>query len=277
MASVIYTSRGGVIADAWRDLAEALLSWRIWTSFAWEEFKNRYRRSYLGVVWVVAQFLLFCTMIALFFGDSRHLTGDGPPYAVHVFAGFLSFSFIMACMVDACSVFIGAENWLKSARAPFTLFVLKGVTRNFFSFLYNAVVTIIVVFVIFHVDPTPALVMLVPAVAVYLINAFWLYFIFGLIAARVRDFAHFVQAIMRLMLFLTPIIWVPGDMGGVRGLAAAWNPLAHYVEIIRQPLIAGDPGYEHWLWVAPITVIGCVGAFIAFALSRRRIMYWLQA
>ena len=35
-----------------RDAVSALAAWRLWTMLAWEDIRQRYRRSVLGPLWI---------------------------------------------------------------------------------------------------------------------------------------------------------------------------------------------------------------------------------
>jgi ABC-type polysaccharide/polyol phosphate export permease len=58
----------------------------------------------------------------------------------------------------------------------------------------------------------------------------------GIIGVRVGDLRFMMQSIMRLLMFATPIFWYPAE-SGVRMVATVFNPLAHYISIIRNPLM----------------------------------------
>jgi lipopolysaccharide transport system permease protein len=46
---------------------------------------------------------------------------------------------------------------------------------------------------------------------------------------------------MRVGMFLTPVFWVYDGAGGVRGAFYHWNPFTYFLEIVRAPILTGEP------------------------------------
>jgi lipopolysaccharide transport system permease protein len=110
---------------------------------------------------------------------------------------------------------------------------------------------------------------------VFLINAVWVKLFLGVICTRFRDLTHLVNTVMRVMFFLTPIIWLPEQLGERVMQFLWWNPFAHFIWIFRTPILDGDPAVESWIYVGVVTVVGWVLALTAFSLFRKRIVFWL--
>jgi ABC-type polysaccharide/polyol phosphate export permease len=79
---------------------------------------------------------------------------------------------------------------------------------------------------------------------------------------------------MQLMFFVTPIIWKPSALPD-RPHVAQWNPLYHFVETMRAPLLGEVPPASSWLTVIAITVAGWILCLVVLQRYRRRIAYWL--
>ena len=60
-----------------------------------------------------------------------------------------------------------------------------------------------------------------------------------------------------------------------RARIAEINPVLHFVEIIRQPLLGRDIVWHHWIVVGAITVVGCVAALVCLRNYRSRVAYWV--
>ena len=52
----IYQAKKARLPKQWQlavsDLVEGIKSWRIWASLGWQDIRLRYRRSYLGPLWI---------------------------------------------------------------------------------------------------------------------------------------------------------------------------------------------------------------------------------
>ena len=53
------------------------------------------------------------------------------------------------------------------------------------------------------------------------------------------------------------------------------NPLLHYLDIVRAPLLGSHQELRHWAVVVGLTVLGWVLAAIAMRQYRARVPYWV--
>ncbi|MEO1039955.1 MAG: ABC transporter permease [Pseudomonadota bacterium] len=253
------------------DFTRAARLWRLAIDSAWLDWRRRYSRSALGVAWVFFMFAAFVGVKIVVFGNLS-------PYELNFFAhwltiGFLLWQFISASMTEGCTVFTGNERWIKANVYPFVSFVFQAVCRHTIQLLVSGVfLALLVVFV--PVAEPLALLWFIPGLAIYLITAVWVQLLLGVIAARFGDIAHLVQTLVRLLFFLTPILWVPGQFGRF-GEIAYYNPLTHYLAIIRDPIVGNGVPLTSWFVVAVITVLGVALSLAVFAACRRRIVFWV--
>jgi ABC-2 type transport system permease protein len=87
---------------------------------------------------------------------------------------------------------------------------------------------------------------------------------------------------VQLLFFLTPIVWIYEDLLGSPNEAIAerarlveFNPLLHFLEIVRQPLLGQDQAPRHWIVVGVITVVGWALTLVVLRRFRSRISYWV--
>ena len=53
------------------------------------------------------------------------------------------------------------------------------------------------------------------------------------------------------------------------------NPLLHYLDIVRAPLLGAEQEVRHWVVVLVLTIIGWIFAAIAMRQYRARVPYWV--
>lgn len=254
------------------DLVEGLGAFQLWAAFAWDEIQNRYRRSTLGIAWIVVSFLMFVGAIAVFFGGFSNL--DARNFTGYVAVNYAIFLFLIGNVTDGCEVFHSSRAWIKSSRLPQSIYVFKSVARSLFTFSINISMAIVMLLVL-GMKLTPIAFMAVPAFILLLLNAIWVQMILGYIAARFRDVPHLVSAITRILFFVTPILWVRHEATGLRDTIATLNPFTHALEIFSAPLLgrAADPlSWTVMLW---LTLAGFVSALVVGAFGNRRLAYWL--
>lgn len=264
-------SRSGpaaVIADLWE-------GWRagpIWRAFAWDEIQHRYRRSALGLAWIVISYLVFVGAISLFFGGFSSMGGAG--FTSYAAVGYAAFTFLVGNVTDGCQVFRVSATWIKSSSLPYSVYVYKSIARSLFPFAIQVAVSFAVMAAMGWRPHWGAL-MAAPALVLYLVNAVWVQLFFGLVAARWRDISHLTAAITRVLFFLTPILWVYDERTGVTKRIAELNPFTHFLEIFRAPILGQPLPADSWLFALAWTAAGWALAITAASFMRRRLPFWV--
>ena len=117
--------------------------------------------------------------------------------------------------------------------------------------------------------------------ALLVVNGVWVAMFFGMVATRFRDVAPLLEALVQLLFYVTPIVWTTRtlkEQGGVvekRAMLAEINPLFHYLEIVRAPLIDEPLATYHWGIVIACTVAGVLITLLAMKRWRFRVPYWV--
>ncbi len=258
--------------EAIRDLFQGLGQVSLWTTFAWDEIEHRYRRSYLGVIWIVLSYLIFVAAIAIFFGGFSAM--ENSRFTVYVAVNYAIFIFLIGNVTDGCDVFRVAQTWIKSAPIPHSVYIYKSIARSLFTFGINVTVALVLAFAMGWQITVYAL-FTIPALAVILLNTIWVQIVLGYLSARLRDLKHLVQAVTRVLFFTTPILWVREEREGLVGTIADLNPFTHFLEIFAAPLLGRYPHLGSWIIVGAITVCGYLLAIVVAGYSRKRLAYWL--
>lgn len=276
MTSAVYTAVGGRsnFLVGLTDLLWGLSKVRLWLAFAADEVQQRYRRSRLGLAWIVLSYLLFVAAIAIFFGGFS--SKNSHEFTAHVAVNYALFSFLVANLTDGCAVFKVSKTWIASMSLPHSIHVLKSVARSLFVFSISTIVAFVVLLATGHLV-SPEAWMAVPAFLVLLVNAVFVQTWLGYITARFRDLEHLMLSLTRILFFTTPILWVREEQpeGSLRRMISDFNPLTHALEIVSAPLFdrAADP--LSWKVIGILTGVNFVLMIVISYLSHRRLPYWL--
>lgn len=259
--------------SALRDFVRGWRLHRIWTTFAWDEIEHRYRRSALGLTWIAVSYSVFIFGISLFFGGFASMSTSD--FVAYVAFGFASFTFFVAQLTDGCAVFTGAASWIKSTPLPYSIYVYKSLARSLFVFMIQFAMGICIALLFFNWQPSPTNLLVVPALFFAVLNGAWLQFVMGLMAARWRDIEHLTATVQRLLFFTTPILWVYEERGPTIQKIADLNPLTHFIEIFRDPMMGQLPSTKSFIVVLGITIFGWVAAIVLAAGMKRRLPFWV--
>lgn len=260
------------LSRTFNDLLTGGKNWRLWMALANEDLAQRFRRTVIGVAWVSITFGLFIGAKVIVFGSIMKV--PMAEYALYVTLGFLAWGFIIASVTDGCSVFANSENWIKGVNTPLSLFIYQSIARNFTMLLYSGLAGFLILLVMRHPLTFKAL-MAIPALAIYIVNAMWISMVMGVITARYRDVLHLVSTAMRIIFFLTPILWMPRQFGPGLRKYADYNPFTHYLAVFRQPILYDDFAWRSWIIVLCITAVGVILGLAVFSKFRKRIVFWL--
>lgn len=259
------------IHKAARDIFHGLTRYKVWHTIAMEDLRLRYRRTLFGVLWLTATFSLFIAAKTFVFGGLMAVPLE--EYTLYMSTAFLVWGFINATMTDGCMVWINAESWLRGVNIPKSIFVFQTIYRNLVTSGYSAI-AVAVIFALFGHQFTWHALVALPAVCLLLVNAAWVTFFLSIVATRFRDIIHLIRTGMGIMFFVTPILWIPSTMGPKFELFALYNPFAHMIGIVRDPLVYGTSNPISWAVCIGFAVIGWCVSLILFARYRNRIMFW---
>lgn len=254
-----------------KDIREGLGAVYIWPTLGWQEIKQRYRRSVLGPFWLTISTGAMVGGMGPLYG--RLLNQPIGEYFAYLAISFVVWILISSLINESCQVFILAEGFIKQIRLPFTVHIVRLIWKNLIIFAHNFVIVVIVLF--FYPPSWSWQLLLIPiAVLMIAINGIWLGLLLGLLCARFRDIPQVIASLVQVAFFLTPVMWKPG-MLGKHEWAVMWNPLFHFLEIVRAPLLSASLPVTSWLAMILITLVGYAFMLAMFARFRPRIAYWV--
>ena len=271
-------SRSKTFGAAWNDLVRGFRQHELWLQLGWQDIKQRYRRSTLGPLWIT----IATGVMALALGLLYSMLFQIPlaDFLPHVTVGLIMWGFISGCIKDGADIFIDNEGLIKQLPSALSVHVYRLVWRQALFLAHNLVIWAVLMLV-FPRDLGWEVLMAIPAMAVLILNGVWVAMFFGIVATRYRDVAPLLEAMVQLLFYVTPIVWTTQtlkEQGGdiaQRALLAEINPLFHYMEIIRAPMIGQPLAAYHWWIVLACTFVGLVLALLAMKQWRFRVSYWV--
>jgi ABC-type polysaccharide/polyol phosphate export permease len=237
----------------------------------WSDIRQRYRRSTLGPFWITLSTGIFIGVLGVIYG--RLLKVDAATFLPYFAVGYVVWNFMASTTIDCCNAFLESERIIKQIKRPFSVYVLRVVWRNFAIFLHTAII-FLPLLVFFHIDTGFSAVLAVPGFALVLVNQVWIGLLLAMLNSRFRDVLQMVTTMTQILFFATPIMY-PVDALGDAAILAHINPVFHFIEIVRAPLLGSLPMLESW--IVALATIGCgfAVALLLFHRVSRRIVYWL--
>ncbi|WP_185970738.1 ABC transporter permease [Pseudoluteimonas lycopersici] len=254
-----------------RDWSQALRSPALWMNLALEDLRDRYRRTVLGVAWIAISFALFVGVKVLVFGQMS--AASTREFAIFVTIGFGAWSFISSMVTDACGAYLHSRAWILGTAVPYPVYLLQATLRNWM--VFALVMLVMAIALLWKPTPwTPTALFALPALLAYFVTSVWLSALLAPLCVRYHDLLHAVQTSMRLMFFITPILWMPGTNGMLAELARI-NPMTHYLAILRDPLLYNTVSFASWEVVLAINAAGLLFGSLVYASTRQKVAFWI--
>jgi ABC-type polysaccharide/polyol phosphate export permease len=272
-AEQIHADLQPLIISAEQDFFTGLERWDIFARLGWLEVKRRYRRTILGPFWGTANLTVFILAMGTVGGGifGRSLAD----YLPFLATGMIVWVLISTIINESCSLFITSQNLYRQIQFNYSVLAYALVWRNVIVFLHNVVPYFIIVALLVPHFITLWTLMVIPGIFIIVLNGIWIALFLGLVCLRFRDLQQLVTTFIQIGLFITPILWHPNSLHGIRHIIFVnANPLYNLMEVARAPLLGEAPSMTVYGAVVVITILGWVMTFSFFRYFRKRISYW---
>lgn len=256
------------------DYADSLREPAFWIYATWLELVTKYRRSRLGIVWAFIPPLLYGFGVGWFFSILQGV----PPleFIPHLSIGYVVFRLITSSLSDATATFSGHASYILDGRTRMTDYVLRVAAKSIFYFATGLPIVVVAL----ALSPTfewTGLLTIVPALLVVLLNMGWMCMLVAVLGARFPDVQELTGSFLMFSFLFTPIIWtsanVPAD--SLRGTIARVNPLFHFVELVRAPLLGEPMERLTFVYLASFLVLGWTVTVLVYRRYVRFVPIWL--
>ena len=260
------------------DLIEGARQHELWLKLGLQDIKQRYRRSVLGPLWITVATGVMALALGLLYAMLFQI--PVAEFLPHVTVGLIIWNFISGSVRDGALVFIENEGLVKQLPAPISVHVYRLIWRQTLFLAHNMVIWALLI-LIFPRSLGWEFFLVIPGFILLLVNGVWVAMFFGMAASRFRDIAPLLEAMTQLLFYVTPIVWTVKtlqEQGGEvaqRARIAELNPLYHYLEVVRAPLIGEPVAAYHWGIVALCTLGGIALTLCAMRAWRFRVSYWV--
>ncbi len=237
------------------------------------DFKLKYRRSVLGVVWSVLNPLLMNIVMVIVFTTILDMRGSGiTNFPVYLIIGQLLFNFFNEGTSSAMSSVLSNAPLIKKVYIPKYIFPLERVCFALVNCLFSFIALIIVMICTgAELHPT-VLLALYPLLTLFV---FTLGVGLALAAATVffRDVMHLWGVFLTALMYFSAIFYDPLQMGsmviGGREVRVSqiirFNPLYWYITGFRATVLDGTPLTWNMVWICGLcALIACVVGLLVF-------------
>ncbi len=226
-----------------------------------KDFKLKYRRSILGVVWSVLNPLLMMTVMAVVFSTFLgNRAEDVVNYPLYLILGNTAFQLMNDATTMGMRSIIDASSLLKKVRINRVVFPVQKVLFAVVNYLFS-LIAVGIVMLVFQI-PLTIYALLTP-VALLLLTCFCigLAMLLSTLAVFFRDVIHLWSVVTTAWMYGTPLFYSVNIMSPWMLQVMRFNPMFHFVTFIRDCLLFQQ-------FPATSTILGClVSAVLALIIG----------
>jgi ABC-type polysaccharide/polyol phosphate export permease len=237
------------------------------------QFKQRYRRSLLGMGWMLAGPLLNTAVLSVAF--NALFRNSIAQYPVYVMIGLIAWNFFAQTSTLGVDAAVSGSGLLQRVYLPRSVFVVATLGGA----LVNMGIALIGLLLVIVASGAPlyATWLLLPlALGLLAMLTLGVTLLVATLAVFVGDVAHLYGLLVQALFFLTPIVYpaeiVPADLRWLVQL----NPMSMLVDLFRELLYSGHvPALGSWLSLAGIALLALGAGWALFAWKADECVYYV--
>jgi len=252
------------------DIAPFVTRHVTWRALAAGDIRSKYRRTFLGPWWITATHGLTAVIMGLVAG--RFLGADTATYLPNFMVSITIWNFIASSLGESCHTMINAGGMIKAVDMPILIHVMRMVQRNLIILLHNMAI-VPIIWLIFPWRIGLQTLLCLPGLVIVYIFVVSASVITSMICVRYRDVSPVVAALLQLLFFISPIIWLPSHIRGGE-IIVQLNPIAHLLSITRDPIMGNPTGLTNWIGALGAVSLLTVAMIYVYTRYRSRVVYW---
>jgi lipopolysaccharide transport system permease protein len=228
------------------------------TALTLKEIKIRYKNSYLGYLWSLANPLMLATIFYFVFQSIMRI--DVPNYALFLVSGLFVWQWLSNSLSLGTMLFVGNAGLIKKVRFKRHFLAIAMIFSEGFNFAFS--IPVIAAFMIYY-DQTLSLTWLIGIPLLFVVTGFFIYgwaLFLGSINLFFRDLERIIALLMTLMFYATPVMYPVDKIPEAHLWLLNWNPFSSFVIMWRDLFLFGQMNWSSIfiasIWAAVFTVIG---------------------
>lgn len=239
------------------------------------DFKVKYKRSVLGIVWSLLYPVLTMAVMALVFTNMFKFSTPGVNYLVYLMTGLVIFNYFNEASNLAMSSVVANFSLINKVYIPKYIFPISKCIFVGINFLLTLIPLYAIIFLtgtginIFH--------LLLP----YVFFCLFLFTVgFGLILATIsvflRDMFYIYGVIITLWTYLTPIMYDISIIPSNYQIIFKLNPLYWFIYFARDIILYKQvPGINVWIYCGLFAIIFFAIGIIVFKKNQDKFIYYV--
>ena len=254
-------------------LRKVFPKWGLAMSLAVQDIKDRFSRTVLGPFWIVVSNAMLVIGITIVFGAL--FKTDVADFVVYVALGIALWTFMSTVMTGASSYLESGKNILFTYNLPWSMQITRKV---FVEAIVLGIHLIVAIPIIFITQKNLGLVsfIAIPGVLLTLIFGYGLALIIASFGVRYSDLSHALESVMLFLFLFTPVFWLESALGPTRSAFVHYNPLFHFLEVVRAPVLEQAMPIDSFIIGSVIALLTLIIGIFIYNKRKGQIGMWMQ-
>ncbi len=243
--------------------------------FTKRQVLQRYKGSYLGLVWSFASPLALLAVYTFAFSVifkvrwAETATGSHAEFALTLFAGLIAFNVFSESVLAAPNLIVDNPNYVKKVVFPLEILPISGLGTALIQSLFSLLVLLLGT--LFIMGQIPWTLLLLPLMYLPLILlCLGLGWFLATLGPVIPDIEHLLRVVVQILFFLTPIFYPISAIPANFRFFLYLNPLTLIVTQFRQVILFGQlPNWIGFLAVTAGTLVVCMLGYVWFIKIKR--------
>lgn len=253
--------------------ANARRNWFTITSLVSRDFKLKYRRSALGVLWSVLNPLLMMIVLSIVFSTFFKFSIEN--YPLYVILGNVMFALMADSTSGAMNSIIESSSLIKKIRIEKLIFPLEKVLFQLVNFCIS-LIAVAAVMIFFQVMPHVSLAAL-PLLLLYVVLfSAGVGMALSALSVFFRDICHLWGVVITAWTYATPLFYPVEILPDWAMPFMQYNPMYHYVSYFRDLILSGAvPGLQENLLCLGMAVAAFVIGLLIFKKTEKKFILYV--
>lgn len=198
-----------------------------------KEFRGKYKKSFLGVLWSflnpLCQVLIYAIVFPFILGNRIE------NYVVYLIIGLMPWTFFSSTIIQSAACIVTNAGIVKKVYFPRIILPISISTSNLINFLITQIIVVVALF-ISGIGIGKSIIAFPLIVIIQYILQLGLSFIFSAITVFVRDVEYLITIFIQFMFYLCPIVYNPSSIPDEFVKYFKLNPMFHIISFYRNIL-----------------------------------------
>lgn len=225
------------------------------------DFKTKYRRSVLGILWSVLNPLLI--MIVQYMVFSTLFRFDIPNYSVYLLSGIVMFNYMSEATSQAMTCIIQNASLINKVYIPKYIYPFSRVLSTGVNFLFSLLALYIVI-IATGMSISFSHIAMLYAIGCVFIFILGVSLLLSSIMVFFRDTQFLYSIVLTIWTYLTPIFYPESILPPYLMSLMKFNPMYHFIRFIRFIILYGGiPDPKAWVYCAVFAILSLlIGVYV---------------